>query len=612
MPQLRGLSEQAQGFHRGINDRLHPSLIGVDELASASNVDITSDGLRTRDGYITYANTADTTQIDGLYSYRKNDGSIFNLRVSNGKVYREDAGSWTQIYSGLTAGVKCFFKTFRDVCLISNGTDKILKYDGSYIGTLEVPPPGSPTLSIVEGAGTLTNGDYRYKLTFVTSLGPNSETNASAATFTITTDGGNDAIEISNIPTSPDPTVIARNIYRRLDGTDTDWYYVATINDNITTNFRDDNITTTKDTSRPAPTDNNAPKIAKFVAGIGGYLVTANEPDYPNRVRFSRAGGIEFFPDSPNVLDVLTEGNDEITGLVAYDQTVIVFSRDAIHRSVGSAAFDFVRLPSNFGCIAPGSATEVDRSIVFMSQQGLAALSGNYPEVISQHVKSLNDDFNFGNTDTVSATFLPRERKYYMSFPSNQSETNNKILVADFRYGEVSRPSIYYYDDITASSMGILYTDEGRDEVAFGTYVGVTNLLGFSPSDNGTAISWEFEPKTFNFNFPSYEKTFNNLILFGKDLGEYDLTLNHIADDLEETNKTATHTFTNRGGKTIALGANLGSDFWVSPKGVVKRSITMQRGNHLRVKISGNTVNQQIGIFGILCNGSAPVEEQDG
>jgi len=98
--------------------------------------------------------------------------------------------------------------------------------DDDYLGN-----PGAPTAA-VGAAGNLT-GDYKYVVTFVNARGETRKGTASA-----TVSPAAQQVNLTNIPLGGAGTT-ARKIYRTTAGGNT-YYYVATINDNVTTTYTDD------------------------------------------------------------------------------------------------------------------------------------------------------------------------------------------------------------------------------------------------------------------------------------------------------------------------------------------------------------------------------------
>jgi len=95
-------------------------------------------------------------------------------------------------------------------------------------------PSGAPTATDNGDSGSLSAGDYQWKVTFVAAWG---ETEGSPASGIVTVDADS-AVDLTDIPTGPAGTE-NRNIYRTEADGDT-YYLVDTIEDNTTTSFTDD------------------------------------------------------------------------------------------------------------------------------------------------------------------------------------------------------------------------------------------------------------------------------------------------------------------------------------------------------------------------------------
>ena len=102
--------------------------------------------------------------------------------------------------------------------------------------TPPAPAPAAPTAAAAAGTG-LEIGTYRYAVTFVTARG---ETEAGTEA-TVATTAGNQAVNLSAIPTGPAGTnTAARKLYRTVvNGPAGSGRLLATIEDNTTTTFND-------------------------------------------------------------------------------------------------------------------------------------------------------------------------------------------------------------------------------------------------------------------------------------------------------------------------------------------------------------------------------------
>ena len=97
-----------------------------------------------------------------------------------------------------------------------------------------VTKPTAPTYTLSSG-GSVNVGTHYYFVTYTTAIG---ETNA-GTNLAVTTTLGNQTVNLT-IPTSTDPRVTGRKIYRTVVGGTVDWeYYLATVSDNTSTTYVD-------------------------------------------------------------------------------------------------------------------------------------------------------------------------------------------------------------------------------------------------------------------------------------------------------------------------------------------------------------------------------------
>ncbi len=113
-------------------------------------------------------------------------------------------------------------------------------------------PPGAPTVALAAGT-ELGIGLYQYAITFVTA---NGETTAGTQAE-VTTTGGNQRVQVSNIPVGPSGTT-ARRIYRTAVGGGQK-KLVATIPNNTTTDYLDQVPDANLGTSAPGLNTSGSP-----------------------------------------------------------------------------------------------------------------------------------------------------------------------------------------------------------------------------------------------------------------------------------------------------------------------------------------------------------------
>jgi hypothetical protein len=113
-------------------------------------------------------------------------------------------------------------------------TDQIITFKTNQYNRAISAAPGAPTLAIAAG-GLVDVGAHTYAITFVAADGGETVAGTTAA---ITTTAGNQAVQLTAIPTGSTGTV-SRNVYRSKVGTTSPLYLVTTLADNTTTTYND-------------------------------------------------------------------------------------------------------------------------------------------------------------------------------------------------------------------------------------------------------------------------------------------------------------------------------------------------------------------------------------
>ncbi len=133
-------------FHGGINRKVSPLLIKLEEARIAKNVDLDEIGtLKKAKGYIAFLNAPTTDDVLSLYPFYKISATTdrYFLRDSGGNVYKNGASTWDLITGaiGLSSTIIPVWVTYKNIAMRFNGSDTPKKYDGSTFGSLGGSPP---------------------------------------------------------------------------------------------------------------------------------------------------------------------------------------------------------------------------------------------------------------------------------------------------------------------------------------------------------------------------------------------------------------------------------------------------------------------------------------
>jgi hypothetical protein len=145
--------------------------------------------------------------------------------------------------------------------------------------------------------------------------------------------------------------------------------------------------------------------------------------------------------DAANSVIVNGDDGDEITAIVPYyENRIIVFKKRRIFQvtippDMTSAADWIIQLISNnTGCVAEGSAVQVNSDIFFLSDDGIRSLvrsaSDDFTSVglpVSEVVKDVIQEINVAEIGICTAAFY--DNRYLLAVPTNSSDFNDTIIV---------------------------------------------------------------------------------------------------------------------------------------------------------------------------------------
>jgi hypothetical protein len=145
--------------------------------------------------------------------------------------------------------------------------------------------------------------------------------------------------------------------------------------------------------------------------------------------------------DAANSVIVNADDGDEITAIVPYyENRIIVFKKRRIFQvtippDMTSAADWVIQLISNnTGCVAEGSAVQVNSDIFFLSDDGIRSLvrsaSDDFTSVglpLSEVVKDVIQEINVAEIGICTAAFY--DNRYFLAVPTASNDFNDTIIV---------------------------------------------------------------------------------------------------------------------------------------------------------------------------------------
>lgn len=145
--------------------------------------------------------------------------------------------------------------------------------------------------------------------------------------------------------------------------------------------------------------------------------------------------------DAANSAVINGDDGDEITAIVPYyENRIIVFKKRRIFQvtippDMASAADWVIQLISNnTGCVAEGSAVQVNSDIFFLSDDGIRSLvrsaADDFTSVglpISEVIKDVIQEINVAEIGICTAAFY--DNRYFLAVPTGSNDFNDTIIV---------------------------------------------------------------------------------------------------------------------------------------------------------------------------------------
>lgn len=280
-------------WKRGVITLLDKSRLPKDALEEADNIFLYEDGQPgPRPGVDWFGIEAPNAQdIDG-FDYFDDDGDVHLVIVAGGTIYRstDDGTSWdTCTGTTLTAGVETQMNQSGGYLYLTNGTDNIVRYDGST--TLQtytaLITPAAPT--VAETGLTGTGYNYYYKVSAVNTVGFSIASSASTVVQSSVERSTWDATTNFAVITVPafQGTQTRADIYISEDNVD--YYYLASTSVTGATYKDDGTAIPVPSTLAPTANTTQGPKVSELT-NVGERMYGVRDTVNTHRIWFSGAG----------------------------------------------------------------------------------------------------------------------------------------------------------------------------------------------------------------------------------------------------------------------------------------------------------------------------------
>lgn len=244
-----------------------------------------------------------------------------------------------------------------------------------------------------------------------------------------------------------------------------------------------------------------SPPRGHYIATHKNYLWMAHTSSATSRLYFSSVLDIESWPVL-NFIDISPNDGDYITGLLSFDDYLIITKQRSVWVLLGSGSSDFEvrRIHEGVGCIAPRSLVKMPNYFAFASSEGIYISNLSEPVLITERLKETWADLNRRNLDVIAGEFY--DHKLRVDVPNASSSRTNLRIVFD-----TIRKALYLEEFTEHASCYCKYVEAGQEVLLYGhSNTGQLSQADTGTTDAGSNITMTWETKWFDFGSGATEK----------------------------------------------------------------------------------------------------------
>lgn len=518
-----------KSFNGGLNTLLRQTEIKDNELAQADNLVLVGKGVPTkRNGTENYFLTAPSVAT-GAQRVRGLKGVLFASGASgvnellaisdHGFLVKKSNASYTIIPgASYASGYNAEMVQLYNQVYVTNGFNNLTKYGGVTISTFTQisKPTGVQATNLSGVSGTFTRS---FRISGFNAVG---ETIASDAVLITNTpqDLTNTTLRLTWTTSSPASLVIGYGVYGYDGG---DERLITTV-DPSTLRYDYQGVPDPSLLAFPATADTTQGPIAKYMITFKDKIVLGNIDAFPSRIAWS-GGGVNVdkfnWRYGGGYIDIDKDAGDHITGLIEYQDSIVVFKERSIWQVTLSAEGDLVvptvkMVMRGIGCVSHRTIKHVENDVFFLTRRGMFSLGNeaNYlanvlrTNELSAKIRPLFQTLSSAQLAEACAVY--QDNKYRLSFPTGGSAVNNKEIIYDRERLAWMGPNTY---PSTPGVYAIYYDGENKEKLLWGdaddTFV--TEMANGYPNDKGVKIQTALLTKKTAFNNAFRFKQFKNL-----------------------------------------------------------------------------------------------------
>lgn len=517
-----------KSFKGGLNILLRQTEIKDNELAQMDNLRLVGLGVPSkRDGtdnyFLTGPSVATGSQrVRGLKGIKFASGaSGVNelLAISDyGFLVKKANASYSIIpgYSYASGYPAEMVQVYNNV-YVTNGINNLTKYSGVtiYPYTQISRPTGVTATNLSGVSGTFTRS---FRISGFNAVG---ETIASDSLLISNTpqDLADTTIRINWTTSSPASVVVGYGIYGADQG---DERLITTV-DASTLRYDYAGLPEPSNFVFPASADTTLGPIAKYVIIHKDKIVLGNIDGFPSRIMWSGGGNnVDKFNwrYGGGYVDIDKDSGDQVTGLIEFQNAIIVFKERSIWKvtlsTEGSLVIPTVELIiRGVGAVSHRTIKHVENDVFFLSRKGVFTFGNeaNYLNVLRTNELSARVRPVFESIEPTQITMacaIYQNNKYRLSYPTDTTGVNKKELVYDRERLAWTGPNTY---PAVPGIYDVYYDGDNQEKLIWGDAQDnfVTVMDSGLVNDKGVKIQTALLTKKTAFDNPFRFKQVKNV-----------------------------------------------------------------------------------------------------
>lgn len=281
------------------------------------------------------------------------------------------------------------------------------------------------------------------------------------------------------------------------------------------------------------------------------------------------------------------------------EEVLLVFKERSTYLLTGNDADTFAlqKISDEFGAVSHQSVVLVGNEIMFLSQEGVTALStateqGNLTTgFLSDRIRPQLDSLNRNLLPGTFAVHLRSRQEIWWFVPDGSASQNQTVLI--YNYG-VNRAWSKRTGIIASSGLvmdGRLYT---------GSYTGIIQQQLRGNSYNGQPIAWTYRTGFNDLDSPRTRKRIKDIELFVKQISNVDITVNMYWDFRRGSSHRQTRVLSviPDGSSSVYNVARYGQDYFNLSGSSVFKFIPAGSGRYFQLELTGQATDHPVEIEG--------------